>query len=287
MDIQLADERIFLYPPRLKQAEAEDQAWAKKLDAFGTVNKVASFLQKPKDEDFELNYQEFRFQPFWYLKYHSRYVYDRGANYHVPTQGPEVQAVTLMDQKNSVSSGHFDLKVTEHCTQEEEKDVFVGGLTSAKDPSLKQYFDYQAKEHLPDSLATAVPDGAIIVPPEAKASAIVRESLGKMIRAIKADQIFEESVRVEHIDLYYHPVYAFQFTWKSKQKTALIEIDALTGSLQTGQKTFKQYLGKALDAQFLFDVGADAAGMVIPGGSIAVKLAKKVIDRKLETKKQR
>jgi hypothetical protein len=36
----------------------------------------------------------------------------------------------------------------------------------------------------------------------------------------------------------------------------------------------------ALDRDFLFDIGADAAGMFIPGGSIAVKAAKKVIDAK-------
>jgi hypothetical protein len=35
-----------------------------------------------------------------------------------------------------------------------------------------------------------------------------------------------------------------------------------------------------LDQNFLFDIGADAAGMILPGGSIAVKIAKKYIDQK-------
>ena len=39
-------------------------------------------------------------------------------------------------------------------------------------------------------------------------------------------------------------------------------------------------LGKALDPDFLFDIGADAAGVLIPGGSIAVKVARKYIASK-------
>jgi hypothetical protein len=35
-----------------------------------------------------------------------------------------------------------------------------------------------------------------------------------------------------------------------------------------------------LDKNSLFDLGAGAAGLLIPGGSIAVKVARKVIDRK-------
>jgi tRNA nucleotidyltransferase/poly(A) polymerase len=40
--------------------------------------------------------------------------------------------------------------------------------------------------------------------------------------------------------------------------------------MSTGNRTFNEYLGKVLDINFLFDVGADAAGILIPGGSIAV-----------------
>ena len=50
--------------------------------------------------------------------------------------------------------------------------------------------------------------------------------------------------------------------------------------MRAGSRIFKEYLGKVLDPDFLFDLGADAAGMFIPGGSIAVKVAKKYIDSK-------
>jgi hypothetical protein len=35
-----------------------------------------------------------------------------------------------------------------------------------------------------------------------------------------------------------------------------------------------------LTRDLIFDVTADAAGLIIPGGSIAVKLVKAVVDRK-------
>ena len=48
----------------------------------------------------------------------------------------------------------------------------------------------------------------------------------------------------------------------------------MTGQLQGGGKTFQQYAGQALDAGFLFDGGVDTVDLIVPGGGIAVKVAK-------------
>jgi hypothetical protein len=73
-------------------------------------------------------------------------------------------------------------------------------------------------------------------------------------------------------------MYAYKFLGKSKQKEAILEVDGLTGECQTGSRLFKEYLGKVLERDFLFDIGADAVGMFVPGGSIAVKAAKRYMD---------
>lgn len=57
----------------------------------------------------------------------------------------------------------------------------------------------------------------------------------------------------------------------------MIEIDALTGQAQTGKQMLGQIKGM-LTRDVLFDVGADTLGLFVPGGSIAVKLAKAAID---------
>lgn len=279
MQINVADQRILLFPDQLTPEEAKQKSWEKKTMAFDAISKVTSFLSRPKDEDFELIYQEHRYQPFWHVVAKARYVYERTADYQVGVSGPEVKVVTLQKTKYETTNGHFHISVLEHCQQDEEEEVFVSGVSGHTQPELRKYLSLSPTV-VKGKLEKNVPEGSILVPPQARVSAIMRDSLSKMIKGIQADKILEEEVKVECVDLYYRPVYAFQYRWKSKGKEGIIEIDGLTGEFRSGNRTFKEYFGKVLDQDFLFDLGADAAGILIPGGSIAVKVAKKYIDNK-------
>ena len=279
MQINVADQRILLFSDQLTPEVAKQKSWEKKTMAFDAISKVTSFLSRPKDEDFELVYQEHRYQPFWHVVAKARYVYERTADYQVGVSGPEVKAVTFQKTKYEVTNGHFHTSVLEHCQQDEEEEVFVSGVSGQAQPELRKYLSLSPTV-VKGKLEKSVPEGSILVPPQARVSAIMRDSLSKMIKGIQADKILEEEVKVECIDLYYRPVYSFQYNWKSKRKEGIIEIDGLTGEFRSGNRTFKEYFGKVLDQDFLFDLGADAAGILIPGGSIAVKVAKKYIDTK-------
>lgn len=279
MEIAVANQRILLFPDQVSFEDAQKKAWEKKLSSFDTLSKFGGFLSRPKDDDFELLYKEHRYEPFWHVIAKARYVYDRTAAYQVPVSGPEVRSVTYQKTDYETANGHIHLSVVEHCVQEEQDEVFVDGVSGARTPELKRYLSLSPKE-VTGSLEKAVPRDAILVPPVSRVSAIMRDALSKMIKGIQADTILEEQVKVECVDLYYHPVYAFQYRWKSKGKEAIVEVDGMTGSIGAGKRTFREYVGKVLDQNFLFDVGADAAGMLIPGGSIAVKVAKKYIDAK-------
>ena len=90
-------------------------------------------------------------------------------------------------------------------------------------------------------------------------------------------KLLEEEVVLETTDLFYRPVWAFEFTWNGKGKQAIVEIDSVTGQTRAGKALVSQIRG-ALNRDLLFDVGADTVGMIVPGGSIAVKLAKAAID---------
>lgn len=280
MKTTIANERILVFQPELSLDEAKNIAWQKKIDAFGAVNKVASFLSKPKDDDFELVYSESRLQPFWHVMGEAHYVYDRNNEYHWSVSGEEVQSVTIDGKKYPVSGGKVSFKATDHCEQETHEEVFMDGLTGQRSERLREYLTFATQEVSKEDLEKLSKTDQIIIPPEARVSVVVREVMAHSVKVIQADEIFEESINLSRVDLYYLPVYAFQFRWVSKNKEAIIEIDGLTGKVSTGSQMFKKYLGKALDRDFLFDLGADAAGMFIPGGSIAVKVAKKVMDRK-------
>jgi hypothetical protein len=279
MEIRVADERVLLFKDQITADAAQTKAWEKKLSSFGTISSVTGFFSKPTDSDFELTYQEHRYQPFWHVVAKAKYVYDRKADYQVDVKGPEVKAFTFEKTRFEATNNHVHMSVMEHCTQEEQDEVFVDGVTGKNKPDLSHYLSLSPKEVSGD-LTKHTPKGSILVPPQSRVSAIMRDALSKMIKGIQADTIIEEHVEVTCVDLYYHPVFAFQYKWKPKNKDAIVEVDALTGAVSTGNRTFNEYFGKVLDPNFLFDVGADAAGILIPGGSIAVKVAKKYIDAK-------
>ncbi len=279
MKIDVAKERILILKDQLTNAEAKQLAWDKRMNAFGAISQAAGFFSRPKDEDFKETYSEHRYEPFWHVLAKARYVYDRHTTYQVATGGAEVRSITLHGTNYPETSGHIHIPVTEHCTQEEAEEVYVDGMTTKADPGLADYVTY-AYTVVSSKIEKLIPEGSLVVPPSARVSAIMRDSLSKMIKGIQADKILEEHVEVSAIELYYRPVYAYKYYWKSKGKEGILEIDAVTGVVSTGQKVFSQYLGKALDQDFLFDIGADAAGILIPGGSIAVKAAKQYLVKK-------
>jgi len=103
--------------------------------------------------------------------------------------------------------------------------------------------------------------------------------MNQLMKPVQADTVHEEVISLETIDLYYRPVWAFEFHWKPKDKRGVIEFDAVTGQMRTSQSLMPK-LGKMLSRDSLFDIGADTVGMLIPGGNLAVKIAKIALDTK-------
>lgn len=277
MQIEVANQRILLLKDRLSPEQAREIAWQKKLAAFDTLAKVTSFLSKPKDEDFALTYSEHRYEPFWHVVAKATYEYTRNTNYQIPGSGKEVKSVTVHETKYDVLNGHIHVPVLEYCLQEERDEKILDGITGKDAPALSKYLSMSPFE-ITGQLKDEVDADAILIPPQARISAIMRDALSKMITGIQADTILKEEVEVPVIDLYYRPIYAFKYAWASKQKEAIIEVDGLTGEFRAGTRVFAEYLGKVLDQAFLFDIGAEAVGIFVPGGGIAIKAAKKYID---------
>lgn len=277
MDISLADERALLLKEQLSMEQAEGRAWGKKMEAFGRMARVTSFLNKPKDDDFELIYKEHRYEPFWHVVCSAHYVYERARNYQIDLK-EEVEAVTIEEKRYQVVDKRITLTGLEHCREEPRLELFIDGFTGEEQPDLAAYLDFPTREIPQQDLDDISAKGPIFVPPQARASGIVRNVLSDMIKGVQADRVLEEYVHVERVDLYYRPVYAFQYRWISKEKEAIIEYDAVTSQLEADGKTFQQYMGKMLDPNFLFDVGADTVDLLVPGGGLAIKLAKKGIE---------
>jgi hypothetical protein len=278
MEVNLAQERAFILQEQLSMDQAEGRAWSNKLDAFGRLVRVSSLFTRPKDDDFELLYKEKRYQPFWQIICSSHYAYQRRRQYPLQVSGPEVKSVTIEGMEYDATSGTVTLSALEHCREELRKEVLIDGFTNQPEPALVEYVKFPRTEVAEDDLDDFRPQDAIIVPPQARASAVVRDVLIGMIKSVQADRIIEDRIDVEQVDLYYRPVYAFQYRWISKEKEAIIEYDGLTGKLQADGKTFQQYVGKFLEPEFLFDISVETVNMLVPGGGLAIKLAKKGIE---------
>jgi len=280
MQVELAEERIFLLKDRFSMELAEGRAWTKRVEAFGTMAKMAGLLARPRDEEFEVVYRERRLQPFWRLIVTAICAYERARDYPVKVN-PEVQSVTLLGQAYAVANQQFVVRGQEACREETRRETLLDGLTKAANPALNPYLQFEAVEIDAAGLAAAAADGTVVVPPEARASMVVRDVVAGAIGKIDADKVLEELVRVEAVDLFYRPVYAFRYRRAGKE--AIVEFDALTGDVRTGGATFEEHLGKVLDPAFLLDVGAETLNFVIPGAN----LAKLVLVKGMEIKNRR
>jgi hypothetical protein len=280
VDVTLANERLFVIEERLTLDEIQQRAMDRRLQAFG--GGLGALLQRPKPEEVTLVAKQRRLEPFWHVAGHAAYVYERNRDYTVPASAPDVEAVTINGERYEGQGAPntqrtFRVTAREHCRAEFRNESFTDGLTGGPVPDAPQLLSGPRSEiGDPTSLAA---DGTIALPPEHRASYVVRQVMSQVMKPVQADSVLEESVVLEITDLYYRPVWAFEFTWQGKGKQGVVEIDSVTGQVKQGKALVGQIRGM-LNRDVLFDVGADTVGLFVPGGSIAVKLAKAAIDSK-------
>jgi hypothetical protein len=275
MDIQLADQRIFTLSEKITSDQAKQRAMDKRVQIF--ISGLGSMiLQRPKAEEIELLGTQKRFEPFWHVVCATRHVYDRSSKFNVPVAGAEVKSITLQGTDYPVTNHAFTLSALEHCTEEHREQIFVNGVNGEKEELASVIGG--AKNEVTDLNTFTTDDKAIVVPPETRASFVVRQILQPMLKPVQADVIHEETVTIEAVDLYYRPIYAFEFKWKPKDKTGVAEFDGITGEMRNA-KALLQQMNIPLTRNALFDIGADTLGMLVPGANIALKLARVAMDK--------
>jgi hypothetical protein len=272
MEITVAEQGLYLLPARTAGDQAKERAWEHKLDAFGTLSK---FLMRPKAEEIQVSLLELRYQPFWHAASHKRFRYDRRTQYQVPVP-TDVQSVDIAGQTYTASGVRITLQGLDHCLVEDRREIFIDGLTGeAQD--LRRYLTF---DRTAIDAGQALPQDLALMSPEVRASVVVRQVLGDVLHPSSADQVLEEEVVVDRLDLYYRPVYAFECVWEAKGKRTTVEVDGLTGEFRPSGKAFGDQVKRVLNREVLFDIGAEALNLAVPGGAIALKLGKAVLDRR-------
>ena len=187
---------------------AEGRAWAKRTDAFGTVAKPGGLLNRTGSEDYQCIYRERRLQPFWRLHSRSVAAYERTRRSAVPV-ARDIRSVAA--EMKAVEGQEFHLAGLEFCREETDHETLFDGLTREQNPALATYLAFHASPANTETLTVAAQAGTVVVPPEVKASTVVREVVSSAIGRIEADRILEELVIVDAVDLFYRPVYAFRY----------------------------------------------------------------------------
>jgi hypothetical protein len=279
MDIQLGSERIFA----LREKEAVDalrqRAMDRRTQSFG--GGLGGLLQRPKAEDVELVTSQRRLEPFWHVAGRALYVYERSHDYSVVASAREVREVTIEGTTYPVTESGpaartFTVSAVEHCREEIAHELDADARTGANVADAAIVLA-GPRDEVSDPATLSV-DDTIVVPPEHRASFVVRQLLSEMLKPVQADRIIEESLALETIDLCYRPIWAFEFHWRSKDKRGVVEIDAVTGAIRAGGSLLPQF-SKIVSRDALFDIGADTIGLLVPGGSIAVKVARAALDK--------
>jgi len=278
MEIFLANERAFHLIPQVSVEVASDRVEQKKINLVSGT--FGSLLARPKPEDIQLVSVESRLEAFWKITVFVHTSYERNHTYTIPLSGPEIKNVTICGQDIATSVtpkgvASFNLQGVEHCLEENRHNFTFDGSGAKID--LTKYLSF-AKTEITE-LEEFAPEGVIVVPPAGKATTVVRTVMAEVIKPVKAEIIHEERLDVEMLDINFRPVYAFEYNWAAKNKKVVIEFDALTGDLHGGGKKVGNQVKGMLTRDLVFDVTADAVGMFVPGGSIAVKLVKAAIDR--------
>ncbi|MHB9034885.1 MAG: hypothetical protein ACYC6L_17785 [Anaerolineae bacterium] len=270
MEWQVAEQKVSILTEQLSMDLAEGRAWGMKLDAFGTLSKVTSVFQKPKEDDFQLAYKELRYEPFWHISVMFKSVYQRERQYRMAPKGPEVHSVTILGQDFTVEAGQVTLTGMEHCEDEGQTEVWVDGLTGKRSPNLANLMRYGAKQIATSEIGTFAPAGAIVQAPTMHSAALVKEILGGMVKTVEADEILGEGVAVQAVELFYRPIYAFQFLWVSKDKYGVVECDALTGQYKADGKVLKDTPVEMPNASMIFDLQPDAMDSLLPNGHVTI-----------------
>ena len=274
MEIVIAEQGAFSLTPAFSSDEARGRANAQKSSVFGTL---ARLFSRPKDEDIAVEALGLRYEPLWHATAHLKFVYDRKETYRVTPKAPHVTGAAVFGNDLGVANPRqpsIDIPVVEHCRREENKELWIDAVTD----QLIAHPAYGKAQATAVSLSEFAPEGAQVATPTVRASAVIRKLLGDDFRPVDADVMHEEVVSVDGIDLVFRPAYAFRFSWAAKSKTTDIAIDAITGETRTEPSGTSAVLAKLLHPDTLFDLGAETLNVVVPGGAIALKVARAIGD---------
>lgn len=261
-----------VYPVRAAQEQAEKS----KLNAFGTLARLNP-LNRPKADTVNLAKWELRYEPFWHVVAHREVDYTNAVTYAVAVGNEHARSIEVEGRRFEPVPGpkpRIDLLVREHCQRRIDAVVYQDGLKRPLKPQVLQSYVDRYKANPREQV-----DIEGTLPPRMSFATVLQLAQSRLAaEAVDAHEIHRDVATFDRIQLYYRPVFAFEYVWSTSGKIGVIEIDGLTGDVVENGEWFRDRFEKVMTREMLFELGAEAATTLVPGGGFAVKVLGKLTE---------
>ena len=263
----ITEPRCFVLEPVINVAQAHTQAGEHKSKVFSFDFKRAFTSFGRKNENLiDAKLLQRRVVPFWHVRCRSHFDYTRLKDYTIAAQDPDARMITIqgtdkagnqtevvyrVDQTGR-SGGQVKLTGIERCVTDREITEWLDSYTQNENWPAKQLEARQKQlqesalqrpkpiSDLEDFARNLKVDGqllyddkveTIVVPPLETADNVVRRMLQKVMVPIEAATIYGWLLEVMTIDLYFRPIFVFEFVRQDNEgnpvERKLEELDAL------------------------------------------------------------
>jgi hypothetical protein len=265
---QIATPRCFVLEPVINEAQAHTQAGEHKSSVFSfDIKNAWKKISGQKDETgIEIRLLHRRLVPFWNVRCRSYFDYTLMKDYSINAEDPDAVMITLqgtdmtgtptesMYRVDQTGRSHGIVKLTgiERCITKREVSEWIDSYTQTEKWSPKQV---DAQQKLLQELALQHPrpvnnlesfgseitlEGnrlfsdtieTKVVPPLETADSVIRRMSKKVMVSIKAETIYDWQLEVATVDLYFRPIFVFEFIRLDRNgnpaESKLEELDAL------------------------------------------------------------
>jgi hypothetical protein len=310
--IELREPRCFVLESVINPDQAYSQAGAFKGRVFGFD--IGRVVRRRTSVEAKLLHR--RLVPFWHVHCLSHFDFSRLNNYQllaqhpdavkITLQGPSEQTIDFRVDQTGRSGGQVTITGIERCVTNRDKVNWIDSYVQREDVTplvmqqeqkrMQAYVvqrpkEVQDLEEFVGSLSiggnTLFQDGleTIVVPPLETADNVVRRSLKEVMVSIDAPMIHEAWLKVENVDLYYRPLFVFQFEKLDDRgntiERKLEELDALNKDNWTTLATTEFQMSRVPWTKIL-RLSADIGTILLQDMSIvgtALRVTNTVIDQ--------
>ncbi|MBF0547243.1 MAG: HEAT repeat domain-containing protein [Candidatus Riflebacteria bacterium] len=267
--LQIEEQKIVYFKEVISLDESKRIAEENKKRGF---NFFSRFLKSSKTHEIKTVSSKTRFEPFWVLQCHARTEFHKISEFKIPTE-KNAREIFIAAKGFDAKNGYSSVPFVEFCVSEKTFDLQLDARSGEK-------VDWLYQNKFPSFEIPEISElsrlGKWALYPKLRASTLLRNLLSDIFDPIIADEILKQEVHIKKLNLFFRPIHVFEFQWNSD--FASIFINGLTGEFETRQIISPQSEG-IIQSDDWFDVTAEAIGMVIPGGTIAAKLARAVLKK--------